>query len=94
MVKWRDYYINFLMEIIIILMKWNIHIETRPAPFCDKLLHWVAAFTLMTISNRNIYHVTGPLCWGFTGEFPAQRPVFGALMFSLICALSKQSSGW
>ena len=31
----------------------------------------------MTSSNGNIFCVTGPLCWEFTGpgEFPAQRPV-------------------
>ena len=30
---------------------------------------------MMTSSNCNIFPVTGPLCWEFTGEFPAQRPV-------------------
>ena len=40
----------------------------------------------MTSSNGNIFRVTGPLCGEFTGpgEFPTQRPVTGALMFSLI----------
>ena len=36
---------------------------------------------MMTSSNGNIFRVTGHLC----GEFPTQRPVTGALMFSLIC---------
>ena len=42
-------------------------------------------YSLMTSSNGNIFRVTGPLCWEFTGEFhhKSQRP--GALM------LSKQS---
>ena len=42
----------------------------------------------MASSNENIFRVTG-LCAGnspVTGEFPAQRPVTRALMFSLICA--------
>ena len=50
---------------------------------------WLKRFVLyvMTSSNRNIFRVTGPLCGDFTGpgEFPAQRPVTRALMFSLIC---------
>ena len=58
--------------------------------------------------TETFFRVTGPLCeeftghrWGnspVTGEFPAQRPVTEALMFSLICALNKRSSkqpwGW
>ena len=32
---------------------------------------------MMTSSNGNIFHVTGPLCGEFAGpgEFPTQRPV-------------------
>ena len=43
---------------------------------------------IMTSSNGNIFRVTGLLCGEFTGpgESPAQRPVRGALMFSLIYA--------
>ena len=39
----------------------------------------------MTSSNGNIFRVTGPLCWEFTGpgELPTQRPV--TRMLSLIC---------
>ena len=35
-----------------------------------------AAFNMMTTSNGNIFRVTGPLWWEFTGpgKFPAQRP--------------------
>ena len=53
---------------------------------------------MMTSSNGNIFHVTGPLCREFTGEFPSQRPVtrsFG--VFFHLCLnkrLSKQSWGW
>ena len=31
--------------------------------------------SLMTWSNENIFRVTGPLCWVFTGKFSSQRPV-------------------
>ena len=42
---------------------------------------------MMMSSNGNIFRVTGHLCGEFTGpEFPTQRPVTRALMFSLICA--------
>ena len=30
---------------------------------------------MMTLSNENIFGVTGPLCGKFTGDFPSQRPV-------------------
>ena len=35
---------------------------------------------MMTSSNGNIFHFTGPLCGEFTGhgEFPSQRPVAGS----------------
>ena len=35
------------------------------------------SYVMMTSSNGNIFHVTGPLCGEFTGpgEFPTQRPV-------------------
>ena len=42
--------------------------------------------SMMTSSNGNIFHVTGPLWRGSTGGFPSQMPWHGALMFSLICA--------
>ena len=43
---------------------------------------------LMTSSNGNIFHVTGPLCGEFTGSrwIPRTRPVTRSLVFSLICA--------
>ena len=42
---------------------------------------------LVTSSNGNIFHVTGPLCGEFTGtgEFPSQRPVTRSFDF-FICA--------
>ena len=59
---------------------------TRAQPyFCNK--------NMMTSSNGNIFHVTGPLRGEFTGS-PHKGRWRGALMFSLICAwinLSKQS---
>ena len=55
---------------------------------------------MMTSSNGNIFHVTGPLCGEFTGpgEFPAQRPVTRSfdVFFDLRLnkRLSKQQWGW
>ena len=57
-------------------------------------------FTMMTSSNGNIFRVTGPLCWEFTGHrwIPAQRPVtrcFDAFFdLSPNKRLSKQSWSW
>ena len=49
---------------------------------------------MMTLSNGDIFRVTGHLY----GEFPAQRPMARSLMFSVISALikrlSKNSWGW
>ena len=55
---------------------------------------------MMTSSNGNIFHVTGPLCGEFTGpgEFPTQRPVTRSfdVFFDLRLnkRLSKQWWGW
>ena len=55
---------------------------------------------MITSSNVNIFHVTGPLCGVFTGHrwIPIQRLVTRSLVFSLFCALnkrlSKQMWGW
>ena len=55
---------------------------------------------MMTSSNGNIFHVTGPLCGEFTGpgEFPTQRPVTQSfpVFFDLRLnkRLSKQPWGW
>ena len=56
--------------------------------FC---LHWGNCMwvIMMTSSNGNIVHVTGPLCGEFTGEFPSQRPVMWS--FDNFCAWIK---GW
>ena len=65
--------------------------------YINRLYHMpdneLAKKCMMTSSNGNIFCVTGPLCGEFTvsGEFPAQRPVSGALVFSLICA---RMNGW
>ena len=42
---------------------------------------------MMTSSNGNIFHVTGPLCGEFTGHrwIPLTKARCRALMFSLIC---------
>ena len=61
------------------------------------ILTW---WIMMTSSNGNIFHVTGPLCGEITGpdEFPTQRSVtwrFGAFFdLRLNKRLSKQSWGW
>ena len=58
------------------------------------------AIAMMTSSNGNIFHVTGPLCGEFTGpgEFPTQRPVTRSfdVFFDLRRnkRLSKQPWGW
>ena len=55
---------------------------------------------MMTLSNGNIFHVTGPLCGEFTdpGEFPTQRPVTRSFdvffVLRLNKRLSKQPWGW
>ena len=55
---------------------------------------------MMTSSNGNIFHVTGPLCGEFKGpgEFPTQRPVTRSfdVFFDLRLnnRLSKQPWGW
>ena len=58
----------------------------------------VCAFITMPSSNGNIFRVTGPLWGGFTGEFPAQRPMTWSfdVFFDLRLnkRLSKQSWGW
>ena len=70
--------------------------------FCPHLILWPACFhktmgaDMMTSSNGNNFHVTGPLCENslVTGEFPSQRPVtqsFGVFFdVRLIKRLSKQ----
>ena len=49
---------------------------------------------MMTSSNGNIFHATGPSCWEFTGHrwnSPHKGQWRGALMLSLICAWT---NGW
>ena len=56
--------------------------------------------SMMTSSNGNIFRVTGPSCWEFTGprEFSTQRPVTQSfdVFFDLRLnkRLSKQPWGW
>ena len=49
---------------------------------------------IMKSSNRNIFHVTGPLCWDsqVTGEFPTQRPVTRSFDAFLDLRLNKRLS--
>ena len=60
---------------------------------------WVLKI-MVTSSNGNIFRVTGPLCWEFTGpcEFPTQRPVTRSfdVFFDLRLnkRLSEQPWGW
>ena len=55
---------------------------------------------MMTSSNGNIFRVTVPLCWEFTGpgEFPTQRPVTrsfdGFFNLGLNKRLSEQPWNW
>ena len=62
--------------------------------FCSR---W-SRYCMMTSSNGNIFHVTGPLWGKFTGEFPSQKPVtrsFGAFFdLRLNKRLSKPSTRW
>ena len=71
-------------------MEW----EAFPQYFAEKSLFRQPHRCMMTSSNGNIFHVTGPLC----GEFPAQRPVtrsFGIFFDQrLNKRLSKQSRRW
>ena len=67
--------------------------------WCVRLLH-SSHLIMMTSSNGNIFHVTGPLCGEFTGpgEIPTQRPVTRSFDVSfdlrLNKRLSKQPRGW
>ena len=62
--------------------------------------HWSVGWCMMTSSNWNIFHFTGPLCGEspVPGEFPSQRPVTRSFdVFFDLCRnkrLSKQSWGW
>ena len=66
----------------------------------QQVMAWCHKFNMMTSSNGNIFHVTGPLCGEFTGpgEFPSQRPVTRSfdVFFDLRLnkRLSKQPWGW
>ena len=66
----------------------------------DKDIRRFLQHSMMTSSNGNIFHVTGPLCGNspVTGEFPVQRPVTRSfdIFFDLYMnkRLSKQSWGW
>ena len=65
---------------------------------CLKCSYHTPLLHMMTSSNGNIFRVTGHLCGGFTGEFPAQRPVTRSFdAFFDLCLnkrLRKQSWGW
>ena len=63
-------------------------------------IEYTFVVVMMTSSNGNIFHVTGPLCGDspVTSEFPSQRPVTRSFdVFFDLCLnkrLSKQSWGW
>ena len=59
--------------------------------FLQPVRRWLA--NMMTLSNGNIFRVTGHLCGEFTGPrwIPRKGQWRGALMFSLICA---RINGW
>ena len=70
---------------------------TAPHQRCGDIIYFLTEITMeichyihtmMTSSNGNIFHVTGPLCGEFTrpGDSPHKGQWRGALMFSLICA--------
>ena len=68
-------------------------------PYPWSVLFCCLSHCMMTSSNGNIFHVTGPLCGECTdpGEFPAQRPVTRSIdiffHLRLNKRLSKQSRG-
>ena len=72
----------------------------RQRPSQVKFLYVSVRINMMTLSNGNIFRVTGPLCGEFTGpgEFPTQRPVTRSfdvfLDLRLNKRLNKQSWGW
>ena len=69
------------------------HLE---GPVMLKIIVWFEV-RMMTLSNGNIFRVTGHFCGEFTGQFPAQRPVTRSfdVFFDLRLnkRLSKQSWG-
>ena len=77
----------------LILSKQKLHLNYILSDFLDSR-------NIITSSNGNIFHVTGPLCGEFPGpgEFPAQRPVMRSfdVFFDLRLnkRLSRQPRGW
>ena len=62
----------FLMEGLLGNLLWSYHIEYM---LCDRLgssecisYEKPCSLMMMMSSNGNIFHVTGPLCWEFTGH--------------------------
>ena len=60
-----------LSNISALLLSLNTEVILDGTGILDSMIH------MMTSSNGNIFHVTGPLWGEFTGpgEFPTQRPV-------------------
>ena len=83
--------VNLSMTVVWRLSLWLVH-RTIASVAVKEIM--------MTSSNGNIFRVTGPLCWEFTGpgEFPAQRPVTRSfdVFFDLRPnkRLSRQPWGW
>ena len=55
---------------------------------------WSPDAYMMTSTNGNIFHVTGPLCGEFTGQRPVTRSFDVFFDLRLIKRLSKHSRGW
>ena len=72
--------ITWPLSVSICIMKNDI-VETTLSILYTKYV------TMMTSSNGNIFHVTGPLCGELPGpgDFPHKGQWRGALMFTLIC---------
>ena len=95
--KWMIFFINHTLK-----TRLNWKYRNNPLSIDEIELKAIICnlLSMMTSSNGNIFHVTGPLCGEFTGpgEIPTQRPVrrnFDVLFdLRLNKRLSKQPWGW
>ena len=69
-----------------LFLTWQLAALATPVVRQAKIDHSIH-MTMMTLSNGNIFRVTGHLCREFTDDqwIPAQNQWRGAFMFSLIC---------
>ena len=77
----------------VIMFNWVNHSDRniRRSQFCERHLHFHDNVIKWKHFPRYWPFVRGIHRWPVTGEFPAQRPWRGALMFSLICV---STNGW